>query len=95
MTDDEIFVSIDYSIYNHWYVSVDGTDWKLYEPAPLSFSYCCHNHNGYVLKYEVAVNIYNGNLFGHLAHFLVNNSLIYAFSEVAWKVSSTKMETKL
>jgi DDE superfamily endonuclease len=41
-------------------ITVDGTDFRIYEPKPFSPKWYSHKFHGPALRYEVAVNIQNG-----------------------------------
>ena len=46
----------------HCTITVDGTDFKIYEPAPFSPSWYSHKFRGPGIRYEVALSIQGGDI---------------------------------
>ena len=44
------------------FVSVDGTDFRIWEPTPFSASWHSHKFNGAAVRYEVVVAIHSGDI---------------------------------
>ena len=49
-------------ISNKFYISVDGTDCRIYEPEPFDTKWYSHKFNGPGLRYEIGVCIVSGNI---------------------------------
>jgi hypothetical protein len=58
----------------NWYstITIDGTDFSIYEPTPFSTKWFSHKLKGLGVRYELAISIGGGAFFISTVHSLLN-----------------------